>query len=109
MGVEPKTATRDGVSSVLPLACTQCGAGIKYLTLDAQIIVTFRINSVGRIEGLKHRLPEKGLIERASEEGQEFKSMFCDECGHYMSIEYGDKGEIVGFTDKPLIGGKTLA
>ena len=100
MGISAKT--NEGVAApTSPLVCTQCGAGVEHLTMDAQIIVTFRIDSEGRIDKLKNASSEIELIERASQEGLDHKNMFCDECGHYMGIKIDDEGRIIGFNDNP--------
>lgn len=90
-----------------PLVCVHCGADVKHLTLDAQIIVTFRLNEAGKIAHLKNSSSEKELIERADEEGPDYKSIFCDECGNYLDIVYDEEGNIVGFKEQePVVDNK---
>ena len=83
------------------LACIKCGAGLDQITIDAQIIVTFRLNSNGEIDRPKQGLDERDLVTKASEEGPDYKNGFCEVCGTYMGMEYDQDGRVIAFNDKP--------
>lgn len=83
------------------LTCIKCGAGIDEITVDAQIIVGFRLNEAGHVVGTKNSLTENDLIIKAQEEGPDYKNAFCGNCGTYMGMDYREDGTIVSFNNNP--------
>lgn len=96
------TAAAAGAEKSAPaLACINCGAGLDKITIDAQIIVTFRLNDEGQVYMLRGDVTDQDFVIKAAEAGHDYKNGFCEVCGTYMGMEYDQDGNVIAFNDKP--------